>query len=168
MIPQGSEPHEVTKPNFQLIAEGIDTGLDFESRFRALADLSALYRCDYYADLSDIHEPEAAAYYDFQSKHSYRQGDLAPAPYEDNFRLGVELIKSWVRERRLDLPANTEVFDQLSRITHPDLAGPRVRGRFFAVEALRHVVSGYRRDPAIKPQLHYMGNYSHYSQGWML
>ena len=153
---------------FELVAEGIDYGLDLDTRFGALTDVSALYLCNFYADLSAVHEEEAAAYYDFQSKHSSKNGSLAPAPYADNFRLGVELTKSWVRERRLDIPKDTVVFDQLSRITNADLADRALKESFFAIETLRHVISSYKRDPVIHKQLQRPVNFSPHPGSWML
>lgn len=81
-----------------------------------MADDAALYRSDFFADLSPVHEPEASLYYDFQA----------------------------------------------------DLADPDVRYRFFAVEALRHVVATFKRDLIIQAISSIIGDCRHYSEhDWM-
>jgi hypothetical protein len=139
------EPYDDKSPVFEVIFEATDTGLDLDRRFNQLADISALYKCDFYADCSESHEPEVDSY----SDHAYRMrfGDLQEAPWSDNFRLGVESCKSLVRTNKLTIPKDTEVFAQLQRITQNDLADKDIKRRYYCIEALRHVVCGFKRDP---------------------
>lgn len=155
-------------PNFYLLVEREIKGLDIDERFNLVVDDACLYLCDFFADRSPIHEAELNTFYDFWSKHNYRYGNLLPAPYVDNFRLGVEIIKSWVSARRLIIPENTLILDQLSRITENDLSDPDVMKRFFAVDGLRHVVASFKRDPASqsRPDMNFNTGISH-PQAWM-
>jgi hypothetical protein len=151
-----------------VLFEGTDNGLDLDRRFNELADISALYRCDWYADTGQIHEPAASSWWDFQSFKSMRYGDLDTAPWADNFRLGIELCKTFVRTHKLDVPKETEVFHQLQRITEKDLASASVKSQFYAIEALRHVVAGFKRDPADNPHIDAKGHLSGGREGWMI
>jgi hypothetical protein len=139
------EPYDDKSPAFEVIFEATDTGLDLDRRFNQLADISVLYKCEWYADCSETHEPEVDSY----SDHAYkmRYGGLQEAPWSDNFRLGVELSKPLVRAHKLIIPKDTEIFAQLQRITQKDLAEKEVKSRYYCIEALRHVVCGFKRDP---------------------
>jgi hypothetical protein len=99
-----------TSPSFIVLFEGIDRGLDLERRFSSLADIAALYKCDFYADLAPLCEPEADSWYDYRQHKNLQHGDLDPAPWADNFRMGIELCKTAVRTHKLTIPKDTEVF----------------------------------------------------------
>jgi hypothetical protein len=142
-------------PSFTVIFEATDTGLDLDKRFNELNDISALYKCEWYADCSESHEPESSSWYDFMSAKSMRHGDLQAAPWADNFRLGVEYCKTLVRTRKLTIAKDTQIFSQLQRITDKDLADRDVKSRYYAIEALRHVVCGFKRDPASNPDINF-------------
>jgi len=152
---------------FSVIFEGIDKGLDLEKRFNQLADIAELYKCDFFADLGQLHETEADSWYDFSTHKGLSYGDLEPAPWADNFRLGVELCKTSVRTHKLTLAKDTEVFNQLQRITKKDLADNTVKARYYCIEALRHVLASFRRDPASNPDINVKEHVSSGQQGWM-
>ena len=136
-----------TIPGFELLYEATDHGLDLEARHNRLADVADLYKCNFYADLSGINDDAAESYRHFKSKCHYEFGNLLEAPYSQNFRIGIELIKSQVKSHYLDISKDSPAFGQLSRITEADLAEPDVRQKFFAVEALRHVMAAFKREP---------------------
>lgn len=156
------------EPSFSVIFEGIDHGLDLEKRFNNLADIAALYKCDFYADLDPKFEAESDAWYEHHSHRKMQYGDLEEAPWAQNFRLGIELCKTAVRTHRLTLTKDCEVFSQLARITEKDLADKDVKSRFYCVEALRHVVASFKRDPADNPQINSgRDDGRKQEQGWM-
>jgi len=154
-------------PSFTLIFEATDRGLDLERRFNELADIAELYKCDLFADLSPLHEPEQDAWYDYHSAKGLTYGDLLPAPWSDNFRLGIELCKTSVRKHKLSITKDTEAFLQLSRITEKDLGDKDVKARYFAIEALRHLMAAFKRDPADHPNINVAEHTSAGGQGWM-
>jgi hypothetical protein len=156
-------------PSFSVIAEITDKGLDLEKRFNDLADIAELYKCDFYANLGSLHEPEADSWYDYQAHKSLRHGDLAPGPWAENFRLGVELCKTSIRTRKLSISKDTEVFAQLQKITQKDLADKDVKSRYYCIEALRHVMASYKRDPAEMPHIDHSKRFDSGAQGqsWM-
>jgi hypothetical protein len=156
-----------TSPVYELLFELSDHGLDLEARHGKLADCADLYKCDFYANLAGINEVGAESYRDFKAKHSYGYGGLLEAPYSANIRLGVELLRSHVKDRSLDIPKDSPAFEQLSRITEADLAEPDVMGKFYAVESLRHCMASYKRDPKSSGVLKPFRT-QHHIQGWML
>jgi hypothetical protein len=163
-----TEVYAAKVPSYELIKEYMYPGLSIDDKFNSMADDSILYRCDFFADLCPAYEDEAESYWDFRSDRGYQDGGLVAAPYANSFRIGVELIKSWVKSYKLDIMENSEAFDQLSKITESDLADPKVKENFFAIEALRHVASSFKRDPVVQqPQPEIPRNYPPHSQGWM-
>jgi hypothetical protein len=156
-------------PYFQLLVERTVEGLDLEGKFNQLLDDGNLYFCEFYADLGTIHEDEIDSYSDFHRSHRSPYGNLTTAPYVDNFRLGVELLKGLIKSKRLDIPKETVAFEQLSRITESDLADPAIASRFYAIEALRHVMASFKRDPVIQTDFYRTpgGAYGG-DQGWMM
>jgi hypothetical protein len=162
------EPHQDKSAAFSVIFEGIDKGLDLERRFNSLADIAALYKCYFLADLGPLHEPEADSWYDFRVHKGLSYGDLESAPWSDNFRLGVELTKTAVRTHKLTILKDTEIFDQLARISKSDLSEADVKARYYCIEALRHVVCSFKRDPAYLPDVDNIKRFtSNGAQGWM-
>ena len=161
--------YAIEEPVFELLAECSDNGLDIDTRYGGLLDDATVYKCHYYADLSGDFETEFEAYRDFLSRGSYNHGALLSAPYADRFRLGIELIKSLIKARRLEIPKETVTFEQLSRITEYDLADPACRQRFYAIEGLRHVMASFKRDPAIVMESpSFQGSLTNLDRGWML
>ena len=139
-----------TSPAFDLLFECTDHGLDLESRHNKMADIANLYKCDFYADLSGTNQDSVESYRHWKSKHGFEHGSLLEAPYAGNIRLGVEAIKSYVKSHSLDIPKHSPAFEQLSRITEADLAERDVMPRYYAVEALRHVMSSFKRNPGAR------------------
>lgn len=157
-------------PRFELIGEVEDHGLDADARHQALLDDGALFMADFYCDLSPEYAPIEEAYRSFQDLHKSEFGGLYPAPWAEarHFRLGVESLKSLVRSHKLDIPKKTTAFEQLSRITESDLADPDCRSKYYAIEALRHVMASFKRNP--HEQIYLEGPRAAYpgSEGWML
>jgi len=137
---------------YELLAEREYDGLDLDERHQLMLADGQLFCCDFNADLTADHQDENYAYFEFRRERRVRNGDLQPASYVDNFRLGVEALKSLFRQHRLIIPKDSICFDQLSRITTDDLATPDLKERFYAIEALRHAITSYRVQPVIVPQ----------------
>ena len=140
---------EIRDPVFELLHEWQDDGFDLEMRHNMVADLSSLYCCDWFCNFqTEKQEGSREAFWDFKQRHPQTNGDLVPAPYAQNWRTGLELCKSLVTMNKLKLPKNSEVYTQLTRFSRDDF-GKKVAERFYAIEALRHVISSFKRDPVI-------------------
>lgn len=160
---------------YQAKHRAIDVLLEYRHESLVLDDFfykmiedASLYFCDFYMDKGPDNSVFCAAYYDFQSKHRNPYGALLPAPWVENFKLGLGKIKSLVKENRLDVNNNTLIFEQLSGITEADLEDKDVRSKFFAVEGLRHVINSFDRDRPIQRQAQpYRDTHYRHSEGWM-
>jgi len=156
-------------PNYELLAEFEHKSLDLDERLSRMADVAVLYKCDFFGDLSASFEEDAHAYHEFKVGKGFSYGDLRPAPFPERFRLGVELIKSWIKSHRLDPMKGSIVSDQLLKITEADLANPKVKELFFAVESLRHAVASFKRDPPVQPLIGtHRRNYPTSPHSWMV
>lgn len=144
-------------------------GLVLDDFFYKMIEDASLYCCDFYLDREETkNEAFQKAYFHFQSNHRNPHGALLPAPWVDNFRLGLGKIKSLVKENRLNVSENTEVFNQLTRITQANLEDKDVRTKFFAASALRHVINSFDRDRPIQSQAYsHPGSFNRGPQSWM-
>jgi hypothetical protein len=93
--------------------------------------------------------------------------DFAFAPWSDNFFTGLSTANDWLSTGRLDLDKSSRTREQLKSITRDDLLdSPETK--YPLVNALRHVLSGFRKYPPMKPLI--PGKYTGYSRegGWMV
>jgi hypothetical protein len=67
---------------------------------------------------------------------------LASAPFYQSFPHGVYVVRSWIKDEALHLPTDTIIREQLKMIKEEDLR-EGVEGQFYAINALRYVVSAY-------------------------
>ena len=146
---------EVKEPFFVLLKETVHAGFDLIQRYSQLKDDAELFCCDWYCDFSDKYDSERESLYEYNSKFSQSFGDLVPAPYANQFRVGLELIKTQTSQNKLIIPKDTEVYSQLTRFTADDLGGKKIAQRFYALEALRHIASSFKRDPATIQESNY-------------
>jgi len=163
-----TEIYADTTPSYEVLYEVTDHGLDLESRHSKLADIGALYKCNFYADLSGINEVAAEAYRNYKYHYKFDFGSLLEAPYAGNIRLGIEAIKSQISSNVLDIAKGSPAFEQLSRITEADLAEPDVTQKYYAVEALRHAVASFKRDSGSGSRITIkLPQYGQQQHGWM-
>ena len=145
----------IKEPSFTLLLERADESFDLDARYSQLADDASLFCCDFYTDFSDKFEADRESYFEYRSKFSQPFGELIPAPFQGRYRTGVELIKTLVGRDKLHLPKTSECYSQLSRMSKADLSGKKTSERFWAIEALRHVVASFKRDPVIISESNY-------------
>ena len=68
----------------------------------------------------------------------------------DNFMVGMSRIKTGIDRGNLKITADSLAHSQLQSITRPDLAD-NPEQKFYALNGLRHVISGFHRNPPIIP-----------------
>ena len=69
---------------------------------------------------------------------------LCPAPFADNFRIGLSLIQSWRDRGLLEIPGDTVIYNQLKSITKADLEeSPETK--FHALNALRFAIGAFEK-----------------------
>ena len=147
----GEEYHEdnkyegmKSKGNLKLLSEHESPGISLDELFAKLTDDTSLLRCSrIFTDMSDEYDGYVESFREFVIgiKHS---GYLHPAPYADNFLLGVSWIQDWTKSGKLSIPEKTIVRSQLKHITKSDLAdSPEVD--FYAINALRYVVAAFHK-----------------------
>ena len=68
---------------------------------------------------------------------------LEEASFADNFQYGATIIKEWLTRKDLILPEGTIIYSQLfcDGIRETDFSASDVAARFYAVNALRHVIT---------------------------
>lgn len=144
---------EPTHRAIDVLLEYRHEGLVLDDLFHKMVSDARLFFSDFWMDRDENHNEDfCKAYYHFQSKHTSPYGALLPAPWTENFKLGLGKIKSLVKENRLDVNKNTLIFDQLTKITQADLENAAVKSTFFCVEALRHVINSFDFSKPIQPQ----------------
>ncbi len=133
------------KGGLRWFAEYEFPGLSLNDFFAKLTDDCVQFGCHkIYTDMGENCRDFVIEFGDYVREKSIRQGDLDPAPFVDNFFLGVSIIEDWTRTKRLELPQDTIVYEQLKRITKPDLEeSPELI--FYAVNALCFVVAAFHK-----------------------
>jgi hypothetical protein len=124
---------------------------EFESRdlstfFKHLCEDAALLRCESFyvekTDASRAYEESLAAYR--KAKQIEVQPYLEEASYIDNFEHGAHVIREWLTSGSLTLPEGSIIHRQIfsEGIDDSDFASD-VAVRFYAVNALRHVINAF-------------------------
>jgi hypothetical protein len=71
----------------------------------------------------------------------------------DDFVFGIQEIKSFREQQLIEIGNGTLAYGQLSCIQEQDLTDfPEIR--FFAINALRHVVASFFKSPACGPMIY--------------
>lgn len=120
---------------------------DLSAFFRRLAEDVVLLSCQ----ALYVEKGEAFKGYE-ESMASYWQNNkievrpyLEEASFVDNFQYGATIVKEWLARRDLVLPEATIIYSQLfsDGIRESDFSVGDVASRFFAINALRHVVTAF-------------------------
>ncbi|MBM4305661.1 MAG: hypothetical protein FJ115_04775 [Deltaproteobacteria bacterium] len=113
--------------------------------FEKMCDVAGTFECqEIFCDLSEKFRGYVLNFRDFKRKER-RQQDifLRQAPYHQEFGHGILTIKDWLGRNALVIPKGTIVAQQLGSITDGNLAASDASERFYAIDALRHVVSAF-------------------------
>jgi len=132
------------KGTLKLLSEHESPGISLDEILAKFTDDTSLLRCSrIFVDMSDEYDGYVESFREFVIG-IHRSGYLHPAPYADNFLLGVTWIQDWTKSGKLSIPEMTIVRSQLKGITKADLAeSPETN--FYAVNALRYVVAAFHK-----------------------
>jgi hypothetical protein len=150
-----------------LLDEWEFSGLGIDTFWDQVTDSLSLHEArPVYFDIAD--ESNVAAFQDYLNRRKLSV-DYSPAPWADNFFTGLATCNDWLREGRLDLNKSSLARAQLKNIKRDDLRDTEKPERKFPlVNALRHVVSGFRKIPSSRPLR--MGEFKNLggTGGWMI
>ena len=155
---------ESSSPRLFLLDELEFGGLSVDRFWDAVTDALVLHHAaPLYLDIKD--EVNLAALQDFCSRRDLNI-DWQEAPFADNFFTGLATANDWLAQGRLELDKASRVRAQLKDVRQEDLRDKPAQ-RFPLVNAMRHVLSGFRKFPPAKP-LELGRSMKHYGKGgWM-
>jgi hypothetical protein len=140
----------ISSPLLLLCERQVDD-LSLETLFRQLGDDCTVTCCqDIYGQTEESFAEYTDAFYEYERAKSM-YGTLCPAHFPDNFDLGVSLIRDHSDKRLLELPKESILVEQLGQIRREDLKDNPDK-RFYAINALRHAVAAFFRDPPVVTQ----------------
>lgn len=129
----------------RLLVEREFNGISLNDLFAQLTDDTAMLECrSIYTDIEEPFEGHVEAFWEFVHKKGVKVGSLTPAPYVNNFLLGISWIQDWARDGLLSVPETTVAYSQLKTISKADLA-ESPEERFPAINALRFVLGAFHK-----------------------
>ena len=120
---------------------------DLTALFKRLSEDVVLLCCQgLYVEKSDElkgYEESLTSYW--QTKKIEVRPYLEEASFVDNFQYGATIIKEWLSRKDLLLPEGSIIYSQLSSdgIRESDFSDSDVVPRFYAINALRHVITAF-------------------------
>jgi hypothetical protein len=143
--------HDVKKKivgNYVLLAEFTSDLLGLNTFYSRLTDAADQYCCrNFYVEIPEQRH-ECGYLHDFDDFQRDRNSKayLTEAYDVDNFMLGVSRIRQSIDERKLPIPEQSVIYEQLQSITKEDLQD-NPEEKFYGINALRHVIGSYFRLP---------------------
>ena len=157
------------EPIYELLHEKELGGIDLEQKFNAVGDISCLFaNCEWWCAFLEKYDAQKESWWDYQGRKPQQGGDIQPAPYENDYRTGLEICKSLLNRNKLLLPKTSVVHAQLANFAEADLALPDVAQKYFAINALRFCITAFRRYAPIRADNISMHTQNGEAQGWML
>ena len=159
------EPFDTGPDPLVLIDEGLHEGVGIDSFWQEVTDaVTATLVRPLYLDMTD--QPQMLAFYDFIGRRNLSI-DFEPAPWPDRFQLGLGGVFDWFKDGRLDLHKDSKTRSELRGIEQAAVSGDHPERRFPLTNALRFVLSGFRKFPPVAPLK--IGRGAPYREGgWML
>ncbi len=131
-----------------MLAEYETNALSLTGFYKKIIDCAEQMLCDsFYVELPEDRN-ECGFLNDFDDVESKRESNtyLWEAHDVDNFLLGVSRIRSCIDQKQLIIPGESITAEQMNSFTREDLQFDP-KENFYAVNALRHVVGSYYREP---------------------
>lgn len=135
---------------YVLLAEYEAKSLSLTKFHSMITDIAEQFRCrDFYVDM-----PEARLACGYQSdfdkfaSERHTRAWMERAYDADNFRLGISRIRGSIDSGNLIIPSDSILFEQLISAARSDL-DDSPEEIFFAINALRHVIGSYYRNPPV-------------------
>lgn len=120
---------------------------DLTTFFKRLSEDVVLLCCDgLYVEKPDEfkgYEESLTTYW--ENKKIEIRPYLEEAAFVDNFQYGATIVKEWLTRKALVLPGGTIIHSQVfsDGIRESDFSASDVTTRFFAINALRHVITAF-------------------------
>ncbi|MBC8316508.1 MAG: hypothetical protein H8E41_01285 [Desulfobulbaceae bacterium] len=131
-----------------LLAEFESVDFAGDPLFAKIIDFADQFHCyEFYVDQGERFTGFHADFREYERERS-SSIHLRDAYDADNFMVGMSRIKTGIDRGNLMIPADSLAYSQLQSITRPDLAD-NPEQRFYALNGLRHVISGFHRNPPI-------------------
>lgn len=127
-----------------------------ETFFRRLTDDTTRFFCwSCYADIEEKEgevDPHENAFREYVSEHQIHPAPtMYQAPYVEDFLHGLQEVNNLRRQGLIDIGNGPILHDQLTRIEEKDLT-INTEIRFYAVNALRHVVTSFTKSSGYMPR----------------
>ena len=153
----------------KVLAEYEHKDLSLDSFFSVLTDqmISNLAECCY----CDVKQKESnndfrSSLYNYLDRKNLRNISIEKAPFDD-FVLRVGIVTSWDERGSLVIEKNTPLYSELKGISRADLSDPNVEAKFFRLNCLSYLLSGFEKYKPTKPLKGFDKNYGGREQ-WML
>jgi hypothetical protein len=136
----------------RLLSECLHDNASIDEIFQKLSDDAVRLHAEWiytnvdgeqYADLVTACE-------EYRYDNKIRLGSLKQAPFAETSYIGASLVLNWLKSGRFDIPPVSIVFDQLKQFSIQDF-GDRPDEKFYAINALRHCVSGFQKYAPSRP-----------------
>ena len=149
----GGTVYEGQKPRrgrLQILAEQQIESPFLRDTLRPFTDACSMFGCAYaYAGFDDNNPAETDQQVQLAQEWIYDEGlriRLYSAPYHKKFKVGVDLIHSFLDKALLILPEKSLVAQQLAGLSQHDLL-EKPETRFVAVNGLRFVIGSFHKSP---------------------
>jgi len=135
----------VEKPRgkFIFLSEGSFSGLNLNDLFKELTDDCASFSADKVFTILERPDEDKAVhpYQEYLRNQSVYSVQLCDAPYGNDFLLGFSILKQWLKESLLQIPADSQILDELKQIQRQDLDD--VAEKYPGINALRYVLGAF-------------------------
>ncbi len=135
------------RKNLVFLNEGMSESLSLETFENKVTDSAKLYYCDsFFTDIGEEQQVYVDSFRRYVIDHQIKKPypSLTEAPYLNNFRAGISMIKEFEKEKKITFPEDSIVYKQLKTIGREHLSDkPEVN--FYAVNALRFVIGAFQK-----------------------
>lgn len=140
--------------------------LNLDSFFAAVTDYMIAHLSQTcYADFRIEKDDFRMAFYNFLDRKGLRNISVEKAPYDD-FVLRIGVVKSWDEAGDLSIDKDSPLYSELQSISRLDLVEPDVEQRFFRLNCLSYLLSGFQKYFPRRP-LRFRKSFGGGDLGWM-
>lgn len=126
-----------------VLSEFQTSNLDLSVFNSKLTDDLTLFHCDrIFTNTDEQYLSYEEGFKFYQNQHKIMFGRIEQAPYADNFRLAVSLIKEWKKSGTLIVPKGTVIREQFSQL-EPDELPESPEEVYYAIQGLGYAVAAF-------------------------
>ena len=126
--------------------------LSLDGFFERLTTDAAYYNCTKFYTLTYLADTDkddwagyVSMYDDYCRAHDVKKiAFMEQAPFDGNFLLGLNLINSQLKTKKINLPEKSVARNQLRGITMSDIK-EQPQNKYYAINALRYVIGAYHK-----------------------